>query len=129
MSTLLDIIYLGEAHYYEVEYDVFKKEYEPDVLLYYQLLESGMLQGVVCKLAGEVQGYALFLVHNSINCKATQACSSAIYVRPEFRGMGYAKAMVDYFQEQSDADVVIAGFKGGRELSGYKLNESLYIKV
>lgn len=127
-ATLLDIMYLGEYHYNEVEKEILGGEYKPNVEAYYNLLDSGALTGVVAMLNDEVQGYVLFVKCPSLYTDKVINQTIVAYVKPQFRNTGVLKTMLDYYSQFDDSDVTLISLKGVGSISGYKLCESTYVR-
>lgn len=83
---------LAAAHFAEVEGDLAKQRpfgVRADVME--QLNELGVLRIVTARVAGRLVGYCTWNVSPDIESFGTlKADQGAIYVDPEFRGLGYA---------------------------------------
>lgn len=132
---LAECIKLGEAHYNEVEWRFTGLPYTPNLSLFLQLYEAGLLKTVALYNGTRVVGYVMFSISPSLFSSGVNAQEIGLYISPEYRNSGWFKKMLEYalekVQEEGATSIHVA-FKEGmshRLPTGFVESETFYVKV
>lgn len=97
MNFLDEMEPLNVEHYREIAMYQDYIQLDPDYDQYLKLDEMGFLSSFTVRCGGELVGYSIFFVKNHIHYASdTYAINDLIFIKPEHRGSGVAKDLMDY---------------------------------
>lgn len=135
LSRLEDVkacFHLGKKHYKEVEEEFSHLPYQPNEKMIERLFEAGMLSIVVVFDGPILVGYVGNIISPDIFTDSLHAREVGMYVRPDYRGKGVFKALLEGSKSELtklgvDSHFIV--FKEGYEHTvpeGYEKTETVY---
>ena len=133
-NDILKCIKLGEGHYDEVEKRFTQLPYKPNISLFLQLFENGLLHTVALYDGAKVEGYVMFVMSPSLFSASVNAQEVGLYVSKKYRGSGWFKRMLATAEKElskKGATSLLLAFKEGMQHKlpeGFREAETFYIK-
>lgn len=121
-------IKLAKEHYNEVEINTTGLPYNPKEGVLLRAFDDGIIDCVGLYHGAEIVGYVIVITAPSLLCDTTIASELGMYVKPEYRGGGWFKKMLEVLEGVCQADYLEIKFKSKCDIEGYTVNDYSYIR-